>query len=199
MKNNHKLVIGLLSSTLLLSQTAFAAPYISAQAGVYGLGENNPIKNIFDNEDDIDLGATGRLSAGYLWDINNCLKLGAEAGFTAYQQVELAENDFFSVKAKRWSGDVLAVADFYATQNLDLFAKAGGAYVKQSYPINFLGFQDTVSDKKVVPKGVVGVGYNLNPDLNLNFSLNHEFKKENSDTFIPGASSALVGLRYSFS
>ncbi len=194
MKNKYKIVIGILISALSHSQL-MAGPFISGQIGLSGYGDNNIYKN-FDNDHNINLGGTGRLAAGYLWDLNDFLKLGLEAGANVNQNVSIFKSyRGYNIETKRWSIDTLAVADFFVTPQVDMFVKAGFAYVKQSLPGNFW----ISSNHAVAPKGAAGVGYNITPNVNLNLSLNHEFNKSKSFHFRPGASSVLAGIRYSFS
>lgn len=197
MKKTNKIVLSL--SLLLLSSSAFANPYITGQAGAFGYGKNNPVKNIFDNDDDIR--ATARIGGGYQWDMNNCLKLGAEAGFNGFQDIKDRDYPLAQAKLSRWSVDALAVADYLVTSDIDLFAKAGPAYVHQKASVNLLGNEFSHTHSAIVPKAVIGVGYNVADNVNVNLSLNHEFKRDNQDSIfdaLPATTSAMVGVKFNF-
>jgi outer membrane immunogenic protein len=200
--------IALILSSLIISAPALAGPYISGQVGAFGYGEkNNPIENLFDNDDEIR--ATGRLAGGYTWDVNDCLKVGLEAGVNGFEDVDssIIFADFNSINVidleySRWSLDALAVVDYQATQKFDLFAKAGPAYVREKVAIDTFGVEFSRSHGTVVPKAIVGVGYDVTNNVNLNLSLSHEFKRDNQNSIfdaVPSTTSALVGLQYNFS
>ncbi|MFI4937096.1 MAG: outer membrane protein [Candidatus Berkiellales bacterium] len=207
MKKTNK--ISLLLPLILVSSTAYSAPYISGQLGVVGYGNNAIFKNLFDNDD--QYAASGRVAAGYLWDINNCLKMGLETGFTINSDKNLDTVDFWNnhidVDYKRWSADLLGVVDFYATERFDLFAKAGVAYVSEKVEARIsnpwgVNVSGSVSNEKYVPKAVIGAGYNVTNNVNLNVSLNHEFDRNSRSDFslsVPGATSVLAGIKYTFS
>lgn len=204
MFNNKKRLI-ILSFCGLLSTQTMAGLYVQGQVGAAGIGaDNNFFDNIFDNE--FDLKATGRISAGYLWHANPCLKMGVETGFQGYSNLTIEDsNDFFSAsyKFKRSTFDVLGVLDYSANSKLNLFAKAGPAYVMQKESISYTDYPYTYSftDKSnvVVPKAAVGIGYNVSPALNVNLSLNHEFKKETASKFAGSESSIMAGVLFRYS
>ncbi len=175
MINHKKLSITLFSLLAVFSVSVFAGPYVTGQAGVAGIGENNNLyKNIFSSEKNTH-GATGRLGVGYLGNINDDVKLGLETGYQLYQEVGHKKEN----KSRRHSFDVLGVADYGLGEDVNLFAKAGAA----------------VTHGTTLPKGVIGVGYNVSKQVNLNLSLSQEFKKGET----PAASSILGGISYHFS
>lgn len=200
MKKTNKLSLTL--AIALLSSTVYAAPYVSGEVGYFGYGNNNPFKNMFDNRHSDAIGATGRLSAGYLWDVADCIKLGVEAGFSGNQNVDLKVDGTKIAKYKRFGVDALAVADYSVTPEFDVFAKAGATYVHQRITSDLDAVDFTGSSSHVVPKAVIGVGYNVSENVNLNMSLNHEFQKRSSHdsfgSFAPGATSLLAGIKYNF-
>ncbi len=194
MKKSIKMLLPLIATNFLFSNNALAAPYISGQVGVYGYGNNNPYNNLTDNDNDIAL--TGRVGAGFLGSLSENVKVGIESGYTANKHISIGDN-LVSIEAKRWSIDLLGVLDLYASQNVDVFAKAGVAYVKQEYPF-FLDSAriGSINSDELVPKAVVGFGYNITKNTNLNLSVNHEFQKE--EDLLPGATSLMAGIRFSF-
>jgi opacity protein-like surface antigen len=204
MFNNKKRLV-LVSFCGLLSSQVFAGLYVQGQVGAAGIGGNNNFfDNIFDNE--FDLKATGRISAGYLWHANPCLKVGLETGFQGYSNLTIEDSDDFlsaSYKYKRSTFDVLGVLDYSANSKINLFAKAGPAYVMQketiSFADNYYNYSFTDSSNVVVPKAAVGVGYNINPALNVNLSFNHEFKKDSDNKFAGSESSILAGVVFKYS
>ncbi len=194
MKKSIKILIPLFASSILFTNNALAEPYISGQIGVYGYGNNDPFDNLIDNDD--DLAVTGRVGVGFLWNLSESVKVGLESGFTGYHPININE-ELVSVDAKRWSLDLLAVIDLYLTHNFDIFAKAGGAYVDQEYPFFLDNVRiGSITSDEIVPKAVVGLGYNITKNTNLNLSVNHEFQKE--EDVLPGTSSLMAGIRFSF-
>lgn len=174
-----------------LSTAAFAKPYLGLQAGVAGIGNYDHVfKNFKTHSDESDQRTTGRISAGYLADINNsCFKLGVESGLQG--SLPFKANDYWNTKVKRWSFDILGVADVYATQKLDLFAKLGAAYTSHRLSSDYY-YTDTLHE--TVPKAVLGIGYDVTPSVNFNLSLNHEFS-DNAN--VPSLTAALVGIKLS--
>jgi len=209
MKNLTKSI--LLSSVLVVSSTcALAAPYVSGQLGSYGYGDNNVFENTFDNED--GHGVTGRLAAGYRWDISEILKIGVEAGINGYQNKNI-DAGLIDVSLKRFSTDALGVLTVYPTSKFNLFAKGGAAYVRQKLSVSGSMFRLNVREDNIVPKAAVGVGYDICPNINVNLSLNHEFNRDKMVTFVSdtnpmvkvtgpsintGATSVLAGIQYTF-
>lgn len=154
--------ISLLLSLILLSNAAFATPYLSGQVGYMGAGNNNPFSNIFDGNT-YSATYTSRVAAGYLWDVNPCLKVGLETGVMTSMV------------------DLLGVVDFYATQKVDVFAKAGTQYIRHAY--------DHFS-----PKAAVGIGYDVLENVNVNLSLDHTFLSHHQGDI----SALMAGVKFNF-
>lgn len=185
----------------MLSSQVYAGLYVIGQIGAYGASDTNSISgNLFDNDDNALRAATGRIGAGYLWNAERCLKLGLEAGFQGYQNQDIQVDPYFNYKYQRSSFDFMAVADFTPNSKIDIFAKVGPAFVMQKH--NFYVpyyYAYSESENVTVPKAVVGIGYNVNEAINLNLSLNHEFKKTNSvDHYAPSATSVMAGLTFRY-
>lgn len=198
--NLHKVICFL--STFLLSATALATPYMIGQLGAGGFDfNNNPFSNVLENGHERHMNA--RLGAGYLWDVNERLKMGAESGFNRYAHIKeplKISAELYSTHLSRWSLDGLAVVDFYTTPALDLFAKVGFAYINQKSSVEIDGYKLIHEEKRVVPKLALGTGYQLTPNLNAHLSLHHEFAHSHSKTVasVLSASALLIGVNYAF-
>jgi outer membrane immunogenic protein len=203
MKKTNKISVFLTAA--LLSQAVFAGPYAAIEAGVNGYGNNNIYENFFETESN---GPVGRLSAGYLWDLNNRLGVGLETGFSKYfKDLKVNGRDWWSdsswnVCYKRWDVDLLGVVDFHATEKFNIFAKAGAAYVNQKISGTIFEQNTTYHlsnsdiDNIVSPKAVIGMGYDVTDNVNLNLSLNHTIDI-NRDVDL-GATAVLAGIKYNF-
>lgn len=196
MKKMNSLLKVLFISTLSFSASSLqAAPYVSGQVGFYGQGNNNFVDNLFNHNSDRQL--TGRVAGGYEWEMDYFYNIGLEVGLNGYKNASVAiGHTELNLTGHRASADLLGVVNVFATPEINVFAKGGFAYVKQKFPAHY---QNTpfisIHESNVVPKVEIGTGYNLLDNVNVNFSLNHEFK--NSD-FAPAASALLVGVQYSF-
>ncbi len=207
MNNFKKLIVTLSTCALMFSEVAHSSPYISAQIGA-SHGYASPLSSVFLEQD--KFGITGRVATGYLWNLTDRVKLGVEGGAQGYQNIE-DKHGALSVTAKRWSLDMLGVADCFITQRFDIFAKLGTALVHQEYTARlngndhyygeklyfFVNDQPLKSQSIFVPKAEIGAGYNLQKNLNLNLSVNHECR--NQQRLVGGTRSYLVGVKYSFS
>lgn len=181
-------------STLSFSAfNAHAVPYLSGQIGYYGQGTNDVVDNLFNHNTDRQL--TGRFAGGYEWSMNDLYNLGLEAGLNGYKktQVDIGHTGI-NLLARRTSLDVLGVINGFVTPEINVFAKAGLALVKQKYPAQYQRIPFlSMTENNIVPKMVMGVGYDLSDNVNVNLSLNHEFKRND---FAPAASALLVGIQY---
>lgn len=203
MKKTNKISVFLTAA--LLSQAVFAGPYAAIEGGVNGYGGNNIYDNFFESE---GKGPVGRLSAGYLWDLNDRFQIGLETGFSKYfKDLKANGTDWWNdtswnARYKRWDVDLLGVVDFHATERFNLFAKAGAAYANQKTSASIF-MQNTTytysdTDNIVSPKAVIGMGYDVTDNVNLNLSLNHTIhinRRDNSDL---GATAVLAGIKYNF-
>ncbi|MCS5712254.1 outer membrane protein [Candidatus Berkiella aquae] len=194
MKTN-KISLVLLSTLSLCAIDAIANPYVSGQFGVYGTRDsNNVYDNLFHSH---KARATGRIGAGYLWDVNPCTELGLEGGVQGYQKLRESYNNV-EASLRRYSIDVLGVVDYYPTvHGFDLFAKAGAAYIREKATIHLDHFDASARKGAVVPKAVIGAGYDIINNVNVNLALSHEFKRSNA-YFFPAATSAMIGAKYTF-
>src|SRR5579872_6891341 len=180
------------------------SPYVTANVGIYGAGQdNNPFSNLFDNDD--DLRATGRIAVGYQWRVEPTFLLAIEGGINGFQDHEqdatVITTDDTTLRYHRFSVDVLAVFDYYLVPCVDLFIKAGPAYVHQEASAEHEVADVSAEHSSVTGKLVVGAGYAFNRKISANLTLSHEFEKDEGyrdvDSF-PSASSLMLGIKYNF-
>jgi hypothetical protein len=152
----------------------YAAPYVTAQGGAY-------------SAEGFNIGGTGRIGAGYLWDVQPRVKLGVETGFQLYQDI----GDSFETD-KRKSIDLLGVVETNPIGKMTVFAKAGPAYTMEKSQKKYSEYKSDA----FVPKGVIGVGYNLSDKINANVSVNHEFGGKDLST--SSATSVMAGINFKF-
>lgn len=192
----NKQLFSLLIAILLLANTSVRAePYMIAQTGIYGLGENNYFKNLKDRKSLL----SWRMGAGYLWDFTDNLKGGIEGGLNLYEGYKF--NAYaYEENVNRYSIDLLGVLDFHFTNKANVFAKAGIAVVSESWSSKTPSSSVFTSTKAATPKVVLGIGYDLSSDINANIALSHEFSQTDSDgLFLIGSSAVMLGLTYRFS
>jgi len=175
--------------SLIFTSPAYCAPYLSGQLGATNATLTYTTPYSFADSHKTTL--ISRIAAGYLWEKNDCLKYGIEAGFENFHSVK---KDFHQIELKyhQFQIDTLGVIDYYLKKKLDLFAKAGAAYSKQTGSANTLQASVSASFNKVFPKAVIGVGYDLTHNVNLNISLENNFNYETPKRNL------LLGLKYSF-
>lgn len=167
-----------------------------------------------------------RLFGGYMWLVSSKFDAGIELGIS-----RLSGNryDFSSDKPtiissshlviNQWQIDLLGVAKYNFTKNFNVFAKAGAAYAWQRYspnsfflmPLPELDVWLSGFGNALLPKIVIGTGYDFNAHFGMTLSYSHLFG--NSDTGIdrsfsvalPGSSanlkvtssdSVMIGLIY---
>lgn len=197
MKKTNKLSVILLSTLSICSINAIANPYVSGQFGVYGSSDSN---NTYDNLFHYKTRTTGRIGAGYLWDVNPCTELGLEGGVQGYQKMREQYN-ITDASLRRYSIDALGVVDYRPIQRFDVFAKAGAAYVREKINIHTTGYDYSGAKGTVVPKAVIGAGYDVLENVNLNLSVSQEFKRNSHFVAalpMPAATSAMAGVNYRF-
>lgn len=204
MKSNIKKTLFSLLATYVLSSTAFAcppntlldSPYVSAQMGV----SDKPYANYESKK------FVGRVAYGYLWNPNEIVKLGLEAGANMFENNHYVGNtgvpaSGYQGTVKRFGFDILGVLDFYATQRLDLFAKAGPSYTFQKFKYTSTANEPAKSHKDVVAlKFAVGVGYDVSENINLYLTREFQTKQKHSvleNSTVP-ADATSIGVRYKF-
>ncbi len=197
MKKTNKLSVILLSTLSICSINAIASPYVSGQFGVYGTSDsNNAYDNLFHNKSRI----TGRIAAGYLWGINPCTELGLESGVQGYQKIR-EQYTVTDATLRRYSIDALGVVDYRPIQYFNVFAKAGAAYVREKINVHTTHYDYSSAKGTVVPKAVIGAGYDVLENVNVNLSVSQEFKRHGhfvATLPMPAATSAMAGVNYRF-
>ncbi len=192
MKNTKKIL--LILSTLTLSFGLCAAPYLSVEGGVTRSEFNS---NFFKNK---HKKPTGRIALGLIGNSSDRIQLGVEAGVQAFGPQNNALNLGNSGHRRRTTVDALGVIDVYITPRFDLFAKAGFAYVHQSTSVETRGYKFSYLKKAVVPETIVGVGYNVSPNFNVNLSLANQFSRKDDtvENRAPNAASVMLGIKCTF-
>lgn len=178
----------ILCSLIAFHSTAYCSPYVSGQIGAINVtfGFSTPY-----NSYEIDKTALlTRLAVGYLWSENGILQYGIEAGFQNLHHVE-ATSYQITLGTHQYQIDTVGVIDYYFCRKWDVFAKAGAAYNKRFFSVNYQQESDSGSLAKLAPKAVLGIGYNLTQHVNLNLSWEKNFK-----TF--KGSDLLAGIKYTF-
>lgn len=178
--------------------------YIQLEAGYVRQNFQNDFIPADDFSNDT-IGAALRL--GYLMPFANAWSFGLELGSlylgdTSYDRIgSLPVN--LSIKQKGL--DLLAIAKKDLTDRVNVFGKAGIAYIQQEY--DFSNNNNSVvvtynSKSRVLPEIAAGLGYHLTDNLELTGTVNHIFGKNmNADSYandIASSTAALVGLRYNF-
>lgn len=197
MKKNYKLSVILLSTFSICSINAMASPYVSGQFGIYGTSDSN---NAYDNLFHYKSRTTGRIGAGYLWSVNPCTELGLEGGVQGYQKIR-EQYTVTDASLRRYSIDALGVVDYRPIQRFNVFAKAGAAYVREKISIHTTRYDYSGAKGTVVPKAVIGAGYDVLENVNLNLSVGQEYKRHHhfvSTLPMPAATSAMAGVNYRF-
>lgn len=200
--------IAVVSSILCLPMTALAnQPYFGVEGGLQGGVKYQDSQFLDKNKDS---GWATRLFVGSKWDNTSAFKHGVEVGINKYETLNAQLNmplnkQILNTNLKRQGLDVLGVIDYSMPQNVDLFAKGGVAYIKQTgetsvktYSHDPVGaiFQhaDLVHEEKVadvkqsriLPKAVVGAGYNFSSKHSVNVNYSYVFGK-NKGKVIPEA------------
>lgn len=150
---------------------------------------------------------TGRGGLGYAVSIIPfpSIRYGLEIGYQEYQQKEsiitthlFGERRMIRFTDKRQAFDLLAVLDVKPFCNTNFFVKIGPAWVVQksgyNSDVNRNGEVQTQKSHDIVPKAVVGMGFNLLPCVNINGSLVNEFQTKKQINVI----SIMAGIKISF-
>lgn len=154
-----------------------------------------------------------RLFGGYLWKVTDKFYAGAELGAARYSGNEydfipINRDAIFNVTLEitQYQFDLLGVAKYSFTPAFNVFAKAGGVYAVQRYTPNtavggvalpiILNVLGTETRTKILPKLVIGAGYDFTPRFGVTLSVSRLFAS--SDTGVDKntrLASAGAGLR----
>ncbi|OGO91448.1 MAG: hypothetical protein A3F10_02185 [Coxiella sp. RIFCSPHIGHO2_12_FULL_42_15] len=195
---------------------------LTTPSDFYNSGLNSSLTSSFQKEN----GFAGRVNLGYLFSVSNNVLLGLETGYIYLPETTntLVTNANPSQTLKqeynpRYVLDLLGVAKVYVTNQINLFGKAGLAYVSQEYTTSVVtaGNGALVSSystkQKVLPEVAVGAGYNITDNLEANITYAHAFGSENNaqitdltsatpisnKNVIPSFNTVMAGLNYTFS
>lgn len=116
---------------------------------------------------------------------------GIEAGYENLHRVRQSYQQIV-LEGRQFQIDTVGVIYYFFCKRWDVFAKAGAAYTKRTVTGNYRQATYTGDYDKFSPKVVLGVGYNLTNHVNLNFSLENNFKD------VTPHRGVLVGIKYTF-
>lgn len=167
-------------------------------------------------------GFAGRVDVGYLLDITGDVLVGAEVGYNYLPQTKYTFNTVtdtdpdkpnvkHSYKYSDYSFDMLAVAKYLLPENFNVFGKAGIAVVKQTASLEDSGNTSKDHLTKVLPEIALGVGYNVNANVETTLTWAHVFGDDLSDvkdvskataasinSDVPSSNTILIGVDYKF-
>ncbi len=103
------------------------------------------------------------------------MQYGIEAGYENLHRVKESFQQL-TLEARQYQIDTVGVIDYLFCKRWDMFAKAGAAYTKRTVTGNYRQATYTGAYDKFSPKVVLGVGFNLTNHVNLNLSLENNFK-----------------------
>lgn len=172
-------------------------------------------------------GVSATANMGYLFELARGFLVGPEVGYlylpesrekTTYfktrfifdsdQNLKITYNDY--------AVDLLGVAKYYFSDNFNVFAKAGGAYVQQKFNLDHTdGFGKTIetgskSTGKVLPVVGGGFGYKIRPNVELTVTYLHGFGDDLSSanlmgagpqkamSLVPSFNTGMIGLNFYF-
>lgn len=181
--------------------------YLTAQIGTFGLIAEKNMNNLSDFSD-TGPGFMSRLGLGYAKEFNTKFRYGIESGVN-YNQINFDTSvprlylyDISMGQIERVSIDLLAVFYYNITSRASLFLKMGPGFAHvtekwdESTVCNDYGcvFINNSTSTGFFPKVVLGFGYDITRKINLNLSLNREFKTSR----VPNLGSFSLGVNYTF-
>ena len=168
------IIIGLLSFTLLLAQ---GYPFLSLQLG-YGGIKSGSTKVVTTKK---ELGFSYGVSGGYLFMVNNRLAIGPEVGYLGYPKSAYSTSEYGEVvKYTGYTLDLLVVGKLQLPHQFYALGKLGAAYVKQTFTMTpGLGYQYQKKQAKYLPEASIGIGYTINPHLNVDIAYRYIFGETN--------------------
>ena len=194
----NKILIALCA--LVMSSAVFAAsddmPVDTSsahQSGIYAglaLGWTKQVINS-SYDDYVDQDEFGsQLNVGYSFMVNDNLLVGPELGFGYYgdTSAKYGPDDDIETTAT----DLLAVANYYVTNRVNLIGKLGLAFTTATESTDYYG--DYSEDKTVAMLGL-GAGYDITTHVNANVTYYHIFGDEDDLNEI---NSVFAGVTYMF-
>lgn len=198
---NKALLTALTVASLAATSVAVAGQQDAHQGGLYvggSAGWGNTVVNEKENNvkttKQLDSNYALRADMGYLFSMSSNLLVGAELGYIYFPEVKVKKSE---QKTNLMTFDMLGVVKYYVMSDLNLFGKAGMAYVHREA-------SDIENKKKVVtkktdgflPEVAVGAGYNITPALEATVTYAHAFGWDKNN---PSFNTVLAGLDYHFS
>jgi opacity protein-like surface antigen len=183
---------GNIMKKLILAVMALIPTLALANPGYYIQGQVGPSMSI------PGIGFAGGIGAGYLWG-DNAFNYGAEINVLTYSGIGV---DIFSALThEHGSGtdiSLLGVLKYTFPCGFITFGKAGFAisHQEQEFDLGYLGTQNT-SSTALVPEAAIGMGYQFNPNWEMDLTANHNRDNTNDNTDI-FRTSILLGLTYHF-
>ena len=159
----------LLSSVAVANAASFNGGHVYVQ-GEAGYSELDTDKNI--NTANHSIGGFGYgIRGGYEAAVSGPWSIGLEAGY-----INLGDSTFgvnpTQRKIEQQGGDLLATATYHFDNGLNIFGKAGGAYISQK---TTLAGVNLGSKDKFLPELAAGMGYDVNKNVTLTATVNHIF------------------------
>jgi OOP family OmpA-OmpF porin len=155
--------------------------YVGLQAGVAKADYGNSVKDRVDevrNHDSTEGGAALRVLTG--WNFNQYF--AAEAGYNFLPtndystSTPVSGNQVTDFKEKTYAVDLVGKASLPLNEHFDIYAKAGGAYVKAKANETPSGYEATTSS--IEPTYGLGVAYHVNQNVGLDASWTQIYGKD---------------------
>lgn len=184
----------ILAALALVPALAFANPgaYVQAQAGINAVDTNTNIGHT--------TGFVGGAGAGYLWG-NNEIGYGLEVDALFYPNSKVTHNNV-EYKYKGYNLSLLGIIKYTScSTGFVIFGKAGGAYTHQDLTVE----PNSASDNDIAPEAALGVGYQFNPNLEVDLTADEVFSHLGVRSTIPNNrfeaaqnGNLLLGVAYHF-
>jgi opacity protein-like surface antigen len=157
----------IITTTLALSSTAFAAPtdsagyYIGANLGYSSMDMGN-IRNLVPADSYTATGLAFNLHGGYM--LNQYV--GAELGYSSYGDASASRAGVKELTMKQHSFDATAKGVYRFNPQWAGFAKAGFAYTT----LNTTIYTQSTAGSQIAPLVGLGAAYDVTPNITLNAS-----------------------------
>ncbi len=183
----------ILAALALVPALAFANPGAYVQLGAGGNWVDSDTSSF-----DSLTGFSGQVGAGYLWG-DNTINYGLEADATFYPS-STSNKDIlgYNTEAKidGYNISLLGVLKYTScSTGFVAFAKLGGAYVNQKATLSNTIFSASASDSQFAPEGALGVGYQFNPNWEVDLTGNYVYTNNNT---VNNNANLLVSVAYHF-
>jgi hypothetical protein len=179
----------LLAALVIVPVLAFANPgaYVETQAGLNMVDSGNSNINT-------STGFGGAVGVGYLWGTNE-IGYGLEMDGTWYPN-STTDNQGVDFKTNGYNVSLLGVLKYTDCSNGFVgLAKLGAAYVNQKITATGLGMSTSAEDDQVAPEAALGVGYQFNPNWEMDLTANYVYTANNN---VANNGNLLLGVTYHF-